>query len=316
MTDSTFFNSVASVIYSVFLAALLSLLGYLWIRREGHKKYYSALWKPSNAIKSSTLLAERPLNKYYEKRDSDRIISQLLQKHQNVFILGPPLAGKTRAIYEALKNNSESFEILIPRCREIIPDSFILPMKGRFWKKGIVIIDDFQRFIEQPGFEFLFREVLNKGFIIIASSRTKNDFNVVKSWMANNGFHFESIFGNNIVEIPVADQHLGEKVAQQNQISWNIVRNRFNGTIGSIFMKLEEMERRFNNTTANEKHILRSIQKLYICGAFEENGTFPVPWIRKIAVMGDEDWHQITEALQNQDFFKLLSMQLKLNQYI
>jgi tetratricopeptide (TPR) repeat protein len=305
MTEASFFDSVVSIIFSIIIGALLTLIGYLWLKREKHNQYYSVTWKPSGSIKPNDLLAERPYEKYYEPRDFDQVLSDSLSAHQNILILGSPLAGKSRAIYELLKKSPESFNILIPRCREVEPDSFHLPIRGWFWKKGVVILDDLQRFIEQRGFEILLREVNRRGFIIVASSRTGNEFIAVRDWMAKQGLHLESVFAHNPVEIPSASEQFGEKVADATHRDWKEIYKRFNGTVGSVFMRLEEMERRFDQATDQEKKILRALQKLYRCGAYEERGSFPVIWIRRIAPMNDAEWLHSTEILQQKEFFRI-----------
>jgi tetratricopeptide (TPR) repeat protein len=287
------------------ISSLISLfpIGYLVRRREVHKSYYSVTWKLSKYLKPSDLLAERPFEDYYESRDFDDQISEALGKHQNILIKGIPLAGKSRAIYEALKNNKESFDVLIPRCREINPDSFVIPYRARLWRKGVVIFDDLQRFVEQPGFGYLVSEISKRKYIIIASSRTGASFQLVECKFAGEGLALDSFFGRNVIEILLVDEDIAKKIAQNLRKDWEKIS--FNGTIGSIFMELFTMKTRFSNALNDEKTILRSIQKLYRCGVFLERGTFRQEWIRRISLCNDIIWTRSLETLQLNEFIKV-----------
>jgi tetratricopeptide (TPR) repeat protein len=287
------------------ISAIIPLfpISFLFQRREIHKSYYSVTWKLSKYLKPSDLLAERPFNEYYETRDFDRQDVDALKVHRNILIKGPSLAGKSRAIFEALKNNKESFDILIPICREIDPDSFIIPYRARFWRKGVVILDDLQRFVEQPGFERLIRETLNRGFIIVASSRTGKDFQLVESKFAQQGLDLKSLFYDCEIEIPPIDEDTARKVARQTRKEW--ARISFNGTIGSIFMELLEMKTRFANASDNEKAFLRVLKKLYDCGVYQDKGTFPLSWVRRILTEDEPLLNSLMESLQSKEFFKV-----------
>jgi hypothetical protein len=62
---------------------------------------------------------------------------------------------------------------------------------------------------------------------------------------------------------------------------WNKIR--FNKTVGSIFMPLAEMSKRFKECTPEEKSILRSVKKLYICGVYEEDQIFQLDQIKRVS---------------------------------
>ncbi len=276
---------------------------FLYHRRETHKRYFSVTWKLSKYLKPRDLLGERPYQKYYEVRDVDDQINKALSEHRNILINGSSLAGKSRAIFEALKKNNESFDILIPICREIDPDSFIMPRRARFWRRGVVILDDLQRFVEQPGFERLIREISNKGFIIIASSRTGKDFQLVESKFAQQGLDLSSLFHGFEIEIPPIDEAVARRIAGRIKKEW--ARISFNGTIGSIFMELFEMKTRFLNATDNEKAFLRALKKLFDCGVYLDKGTFPLIWVRRLFTEDEILLIPLMESLQSKEFFKV-----------
>jgi tetratricopeptide (TPR) repeat protein len=276
---------------------------FLFHRREIHKSYYSTTWTLSKYLKPRDLLGERPFQEYYEERDIDRQLNLALREHQNILIKGPSLAGKSRAIFEVLRKNKEAFDILIPICREINPDSFILPYRARFWRKGVVILDDLQRFVEQPGFELLIHKILNCQYIVIASSRTGKDFQLVENKFAEQGLDIRSIFKDNKFEIPQIEEKIAKRIASKTKIDWR--RVSFNGTVGSIFMELLEMKTRFVKASDNEKSFLRSLKKLYDCGVYQGKGTFPITWVRRIYPCDETLQNSLLEALQLKEFFKV-----------
>jgi tetratricopeptide (TPR) repeat protein len=278
-------------------------ISFLFRRREAHKSYYSVTWKLSKYLKPSDLLGERPYPEYYYQRNVDHQIIGALRDHRNILIIGPSLAGKSRTIFETLKRSKEPFDILIPICREINSDTFVLPLRARFWRKGVVILDDLQRFVEQRGFERLVREVFNRGYIIVASSRTGKSFEIVKGKFAEQGLDLNSLFDECQIEIPPIDEATAKKVALNTERDWN--RIQFNGTIGSIFMKLSEMETRFISAPDEEKVILRVIKKLYTCGIFYDRGIFPIDRIRRMVPDNDTVWNRSLEELQLKEFIKV-----------
>lgn len=288
-----------------FISLLIPLIpiSFLVHRRENHKNYFFVTWKLSKYLKPRDLLAGRPFDKYYEERDFDRLIAKGLKERRNILIKGQSLAGKSRAIYESLKRSKEPFDILIPKYREYDPDTFLIPYRARFWRIGVVILDDLQRFVEQWGFEFLVQEVFKRGYIIVASSRTGKDFQLVEGKFVEQGFALNSLFEDWQIEIPPIEEAKAKKVAETIEKDWEKIS--FDGTIGSIFMELAEMKSRFASTSNEEKAILRAIKKLYICGVFLERGIFPIDRIRRMISINDTVWDHSTEALQSKEFIKV-----------
>src|SRR5208283_5640078 len=107
--------------------------------------------------------------------------------------------------------------------------------------RGVVILDDLQRFVQLEGFENLLRSFIQKKFVIIATSRTGIEYHNVENEFASFGIHINSVFEKNIIEIPLVDEITAKEIAQKNHVDWINVSNRFNGTVGSIFLRLDEM---------------------------------------------------------------------------
>ncbi len=65
------------------------------------KALYSFIGK-SSSLKPKDLLGKRPFNPYYYRRQEDDLIDISLNDKNNVLIIGPPLGGKTRALFQSL----------------------------------------------------------------------------------------------------------------------------------------------------------------------------------------------------------------------
>ncbi|MGB9594567.1 MAG: hypothetical protein ACPL7R_10575, partial [Anaerolineae bacterium] len=75
--------------------------------RRQLKATYQVVWKPSGRLKPQEVMGlrgerKRGFREYYYTRTADAAIRQRIQAGQHVLILGHPLAGKTRAAYQAL----------------------------------------------------------------------------------------------------------------------------------------------------------------------------------------------------------------------
>jgi tetratricopeptide (TPR) repeat protein len=263
------------------------------------------IWKKSSSLEPKEVLGDRPYYEYYYKRDEDVVISKSLDAKKNVLIVGTPLSGKTRAAYQALKNVKKRYDVLIPRFCDINLETFIFPRHFKFWRKRIVFIDDLHRFVELKNFEHLFKVAKEKSVTMVATCRSGMECEKVKNIMVKIGMDVERVFGEK-VELGKVSEEEGEKISKKVGISWKDVR--FDGTIGSVFMRLSEMERRFENECNEvEKTILQAMRELYICGVYKERQVFPIKWI-KIATKNDGlegkdyQWSDWLDKLKSKEF--------------
>ncbi|MDP2845192.1 MAG: hypothetical protein Q8N79_03835, partial [Candidatus Methanoperedens sp.] len=279
---------VAAIIYELFhnefpvpLLLFISLLAIAAIPIYDHyrhrkenikalKKLYSFIGK-SSSLKPKDVLGTRPFNPYYYRRQKDDLIDESLSNKKNLLIIGSPLSGKSRALFQALTNLNEPQKVAIPICKDINPETFQFPKKNE-----IIVIDDLHRFVEQHNFDHLFRIALENKVAIAATCRSGIEYKKVENKMLDENILLETTF-ENIIELPRISNEVGKEIADKVKISWGEVK--FDGTVGSIFMRLEEMKRRFDNCSKEEKTILRGIKTLYICGIYEEN-LFPLEWIK------------------------------------
>ncbi|PKP54354.1 MAG: hypothetical protein CVT90_01700, partial [Candidatus Altiarchaeales archaeon HGW-Altiarchaeales-3] len=219
------------------------------------------------------------------------------------------LAGKTRAIYQAFTTINKSFDVTIPRCVNINFESFFIPKHFKFWRGRILLLDDLHRFVEVQNFEHLLSSFLEKNTVIIALCRSRIEYEKTKNMMTEKGMELSTIFGENVIEFPLVSETEGRDIAEKVGKDWGEIK--FNRTIGSIFMPLEEMERRFDQSIGEEKAILRSIRLLYFSGIYEEKQFFPLGWIKSVCYrkyqMGKREfeWSGLIERLEKKEFITL-----------
>lgn len=281
--------------------------GYVLKLRKEYKNYFSVIWKSSKKLKAKDLLGERPVGDYYYTRNIDNQIFRTIERRRNLLIIAPPLSGKTRAVFNALKQLKDPVHVLVPR--SVPMAAFMFPKDFIFWKPKMIFIDDLQYYIErQDSFHLLFREAKERGIPITATCHSGREFKKVKNKMVEQNLDIDIIFGDDIIELEKITAEEGKMISGKMGMKWDTVK--FNGTIGSIFMRLSEMERRFDNCDTIEKTILRTLRYLYKSGIYEENSIFRVEWIKKAASLfelegRDFEWTGWLKNLEDKEFTKI-----------
>jgi len=253
-------------ILGIVVAILIPVFGFIYNRWRRLKHYYKISWKKSSSLKPEDILGNRPFNEYYYFREEDDKIRESLRNKKNVLIIGPPLSGKSRAVYQALISNP--YDVIIPKCIDINLDTFPgFPRRLAFWRPRAILFDDLHRLVERRNFEHLLNSAIENNIVIIATCCSEMEYEKTKNIMLKRwNIHLETIF-ENIIELGRISKDIGKQIAEKVGKKWDEIK--FDGTIGSIFMPLSEMERRFNNCTDIEKTILRAMRDLYISGIYE-----------------------------------------------
>ncbi len=298
--------AIILTILGILISILIPFFGYIFKTRRQLKHYYSVIWKSSSRLSHKDLLGERPYNEYYYERKEDTLLKRQLERRNNVLLAGPPLTGKSRAVYRQLISLKKSVDVLIPR--SIAMPSFLFPRDYKFWKKKYIFIDDLQYFIEkQDNYPLIFRNAKENKIGIIAACHTGQSLKQVRNKMIEQNLDIDIIFGENIIEYEKLSPETAKEIASKLAMEWDSVK--FNGTIGSIFMKLSEMERRFDNCTNIEKTIMNSLRMMFITGLFSDS-TFSLDWVKltakKSELEGKEfEWSGWLKSLEGKEFIRL-----------
>lgn len=294
-------------VFGIIVTAIVPFIGYVYKTRKEFRNYYSVIWKPSGKLKPKDLLGERPCEEFYFERNLDSFLKRAFERKRNALIVGPPLSGKTRSVYNALLNSKRKINVLSPR--NVAMPVFKFPTDYFFWSDKLVFIDDIQYYIEkEDNYHLLFREAKNKGIPVIAACHSGREYKKVKNKLIEHNLDLDTLFGEDIIELDKIAPDEGKKVAEGLGKKWDNVK--FNGTIGSIFMPLSEMDRRYDLLDKVEKTALMSIRNLYLCGVFSDNNNFKVEWIKKAASLNelegkDFEWTAWLKSLEDKEFIKM-----------
>jgi len=262
-----------------FITLTITLVRLFAKRRAIKNKYYSTIWKKSSKLNPKELIGIRPFNDFYYKREADERIVDILNEERNLLITGPPLSGKTRALYQALKSTKKPFNVIIPRCIDVEIESFLLPWSAKFKRKKIMIIDDLHRFVEQYNFDHLLNYAIVNNLVIAATCQSSGEFKKVKKILLDKGIYLESVFKEQPIVLQKIHESEAKKIAQKSNKDWGDIK--FNGTIGSIYMKLAEIEKRLNHQCSDEeKLLLKAIKKLNIGGLYIEHNNYFIDHIK------------------------------------
>jgi tetratricopeptide (TPR) repeat protein len=294
-------------IIGILLTIAVPLAVFIYRRRKLLNSIYDVKWKSTAKLKPKEVMGERGSPKtgfrdYYSSRPEDDLLLAKIESRENVLIVGPPLAGKTRAAYQAFKRLSN------PRCDDINAETFLVPRNWKLWRSRILFLDDIHKFVEKKGFERLLRAFLDSDTLIVATCRSGIEYKKIEAKIGGGDIDPATIFGGSGIELKIITEEEGEKIAEAVNIPWGNVN--FNGTVGSILLPLLEMEIRFGQCGPEEKAILRAIKLLYISGIYRAKQFFPFDWI-KIACSNkglkgeDYEWSNWLEILKDKEFVKL-----------
>ncbi|MEP7145745.1 MAG: hypothetical protein ABI792_01915, partial [bacterium] len=293
-------------IIGILLSILIPLGGYFYKKSNEYKNNFSLVWKSSKKLTPTDFLGERPYEDLYFEREIDSNLKKDIANKRSALTVGAPLSGKTRAVFRALKNSGKNFDVLFPR--NIAMPSLEIPPDLKFRNKKIIVIDDLHNFIEkQDNNQLFFKAAKNKNIPIIATCHSGREYKKAKNKLLDQNMDIEIIF-DNIYEIDKISVEDGKSISHKLGVKWDSIK--FNGTIGSIFMKLSEMERRYDQCDPIEKTVLRSMSSLYFTGIYEDNCVFKLEWLRKVAsgyeLEGkDFEWMGWLKNLEDKEFIMI-----------
>jgi len=277
------------------------------------KSLYTLVWeKSSDLIPAEIMGYERGSIKYgfrdyYYRREEDIKFEELLNNtNKNILILGSPLTGKSRLIYEFFKNNANIFDITIPQYKDINLENLVIPKQYKISNTKLFLLDDLHHYIQYENFRFLFNEILKQDDIrILSTCRSKIEYGKTKNFFLENNLDLENLF--EIIEISPLEENIAKNIASELEIPWENLQ--FNHTIGSLFYQLAEMKRRYEKICTNEeKIILDSTRISFILGIFKEKNQFQIDWVKSILKCEFEldkkkfEWDSLFESLQNKEF--------------
>lgn len=282
---------------------LNSILNLKW------RKYYQVIWKKTNKVHHTDFFEEfRNYQKFYLETIKLSSLVDKINNSQSILIVGQPLSGKSRLIFELIVKHLKKYRILKPNYVNIIDQNWKFPVASFFAKRKVLILDDLNFLIRLDSFSHLIRQASIKEIPIIASCRSGDELEQIKNYLEYKGIYLEALFSEkNTFELKKIGVKQAKEIANEVGINWESIN--FDGTIGSIFMKLYEMEKRYSQLKINEIKVLQLIKKLYLCGLFTGKLRFPLRWILKLWYEESDlkalDLELLLESLQKKDFISI-----------
>jgi tetratricopeptide (TPR) repeat protein len=296
------------VIAVLLVTVLLALIRYIH-RREGKlRKYYHVRWKKSSSLRPTDVLRfrgkpERGFEEYYHSREEDGVIRERLERGQSVLVIGWPLAGKSRAVYQALVGAASPCDVIVPAVVDVDREDFLIPRRLAFWRRPVLLLDDLDKYVGREQFSELFHAFLDRDVAVVATCSRGEEYDRVRGRMER---ELGSVFGAP-VELPRISLAEATEVAKQTS---RVVPPRFDGNIGSIFLELGTMGGRFQRCDRDQKIVLTSLTRLYYAGIYTEREVFSVERLRRVCSelegleQSPHEWKALFDGLQQQGFIQ------------
>ncbi|MFX0062940.1 MAG: tetratricopeptide repeat protein [Candidatus Hermodarchaeota archaeon] len=294
--------------------------------RAIHQALYSLIWKSSADVTSIDIMgAQRGAGKhfyedYYYRRAEDKaflnaLTTRLIQAEKGVqnhlLVIGRPLAGKSRLVYEALKQLKEPVAILKPHYADVNRQIFGIPSMTHLSHRPVLFLDDLHRYIEFNDFPYLLQQVIaRREILIIATCRSGKEYDLVTKFLLDKKYNIDLANLCFTLEVGPIEPTKAQKIAKKVNISWEKVE--FDGTIGSIFLQLSEMRRRYHTLDEdNTQVVLWALNLAYQAGLYLGHLAFPQAWIQHLVQqkydlnLNPIEWVRLIKDLTNLDFVHL-----------
>ncbi|MCK4822236.1 hypothetical protein KA005_41115, partial [bacterium] len=300
--------TIIGILVAILLAILIPFWAYMWGRNRKLETFYKVMWKKSSKLRPQDLLEHRAEKKYgfrdyYYFRQEHKLIEKKLADNEHTLVIGNPLAGKTRAIYEVLSRSKRKYDISIPHLVDISnPVDIHIPLRFTFWRKRVIVVDDIHKYAGKQGFFYFLKRLSDDGVIILTTCRSEPEYERFCKKLKQEQLNIPSH-----IKISRLTRETAETVAREVKLP---IPRTFDGNVGFIFVPLEEMRERFREASAAEKGILRSLKRLHAAGIYREKEVFSIARLRRasqqIKEVREEDhqWHDLFEKLNNKGFFE------------
>lgn len=308
--------TIASIIIGSIITILRTVVPRINNRKERINKSYRVVWKKSSNLKPDDIFGKDSYrykeNIPYCYSKMDKTIKNKILNGQNILIIGRPLAGKTRTIYQNLKELEKEYYVIVPS-DGVKLDSIIIPNLKFLKRRKLIVLDNLQNFLkrEEPekketAIEEFISKLSKKNIQTIASCRSGFEFDILK-----NKISILSIIGKleNIVKIPKLEKDEAKEIIKKKWKQYSFSK-LFDGTIGSLILPLEEMQNRFVNAESYEKNILIALKMLYNTGVYSERGLFLTGIIKLLCSnsnlkVSEDDFTRGLDNLEKKEFIEI-----------
>ncbi len=187
---------------------------------------------------------------FYWSRKTDKEIFETLKNGYSLLILGNSLAGKTRALYEALKK-LDNTTVMVPH--DTFDPGAVLKLPENKGQRFIALFDDIDQFLFNYSKEnlekFLFR-LMKENIIIAATCRQGNEYLNFESFISHKiRLNFKQVFINRMNNYQVNEfiKFIETSVKKKKKRDIILDKKAFDRNIGSYFMNLTVMWNRYRD---------------------------------------------------------------------
>jgi len=248
---------IISLSISVLITVLLFIVGKLIERQKESKKleqFYTVNTYAEKLKPDDFKIEEYP--DYIRKSTHDTVINLIKECEKKILIKGVTGLGKTRSVYEVIKEfGPKSYFIVLPSRKIKLP--IWVPKDFLFLKrKFILFFDDLDKYIDENiDITNIINEFeKNSKYLIVIATCKEEEFENLKKDKIHEKFK--------IVEQDELSTEDGEKLAKSVGKEFN--PKEFDGTAGSIIFDSPRKKYYWNNFDESKRNILRSIKLLHI----------------------------------------------------
>ncbi|MFH1373672.1 MAG: tetratricopeptide repeat protein [bacterium] len=298
--------TIIGIAVAIFVPILIVLFSYNWNRNRKLRAYFDVIWKKGSRLTPEEVLdwrgkKEHGFRPQYHRRPEDDLIDGKLAAGQHLIVVGNPLAGKTRAVYEALRRRKKC-SVTIPNLVDISLPDFHFPLRLAFWRPKVLLLDDIDKFVGKQNFNHLWREFSRRKVIIVATCRSGPEYERLGRLLEKE----LPIFG-----APVAIGTMTKEKAQDAAKKLDAsVPDAFDGNIGSLFVPLDTMRERFKEASTELQCILRSMRRMFLAGIWTGRQVFSLKRLKRVCEAREDlkaaghQWHRYIDSLAGLNFLE------------
>ena len=298
-----FIIGIISSLIAAFIYAIIARK-----RSKTLKPFFSIINEKTGKLKPDDVLGIRAreesgfVKDFYFERNYDKNLYNLINENKNVLVIGEPLSGKSRLIYNTLKA-LDGFRVWIPDIVDF--DNSIFPyLKSK--KKSIVLFDDMDKYIGKQNIEGMISKLVSKGFIILATCKNGDELAILNNFLTEKN---RDTFQERLEIKRMDDKERAnvEERAKSQKVS--LKENQFNGTVGSLFYPLLIMKNRFDGYETDRKCFLRAMKKLYMAGIYTGKADYSIDRAKRICECEGlrkepHEWDSLIEELSKDGFVR------------
>lgn len=254
--------------WHVLVAAVITmgLIALTSFQRDALRNLEKHVWfyKSTARLKPSDINPSRFwYDPFFLKRPAlDRAVNHFATG-QGVLLLGVPLLGKTRSVYEILKR-LRGYMVLCPSPDKLDVGDIKLPRFRLLLKPRVILfLDDIPQYVGKfsPTHLHYHLSKQSKSVTVLATCRLGKDFSEVQNDQA-----FDSFINQNLEAVYLEELTNDEekKVAKHFKRPWE--ENRYNRTPGSIVFGLDAMQRLLQAASVEAGTLMRSLNMLHEVG--------------------------------------------------